>query len=96
MKRPRDQGLICKLLDVVFTAITLSRIKYASQAWSGHVSAASIDLIDALLRCMRRYDFSQSTLDFCDSNVARNFAQFYQTLETNHFLHRLLPREKRN
>jgi hypothetical protein len=95
MKRLRDQGLSCKLLDVVLTAIIiLSQIMYATQAWSGHVSAASVGRIDAFLRRMRRYGFSQSTLDFYDLSVARDFTLFYQTLKPNHCLHCLLPRER--
>jgi hypothetical protein len=94
LKRFRDQGLSSKLLDVAFTAFILSRIMYASQAWSGHVSAASIGRIDAFLRRMHRYGFSSSTFVFYDLSVSRDFTLFYQTLKPDHCLHCLLPRER--
>ena len=94
MKRLRDQGLSCKLLDIVFIAIILSRIMYASQAWSGHLSAASIGRIDAFLRRMHRYGFSQSLYDFYDLSITRDFTLFHQSLKPSHCLHCLLPCER--
>lgn len=94
IKRFRDQGLSCKLLDIVFTAIILSRIMYASQAWSGHVSAASIGRIDAFLCRMYRYGFSQTMYDFNNLSVTRDFTLYHQIIKPSHCLHCLLPCEK--
>jgi hypothetical protein len=91
LKRSRDQGL---LLDVAFTAFTLSRIMYASQTWSGHVSAASTGRIDAFLRRMHRNGFSSSMFVFYDLTVSRDFTLCYQTLKPDHCLHCLHPCER--
>jgi hypothetical protein len=42
----RDQGLSRKQLNIVFDAIILSRIMYASQSWSGFISHELIGRID--------------------------------------------------
>ena len=67
---------------------------YASQAWSGHVSAASIGRIDAFLRRMYRYGFSQSMYDFHNLSVTRDFTLYHQIIKPSHCLHCLLPCEK--
>ena len=74
--------------------VGLAGIMYASQAWSGHVSAASIGRIDAFLRRMYRYGFSQSMYDFHNLSVTRDFTLYCQIIKPSHCLHCLLPCEK--
>ena len=50
IRRFRDQGLTIKQLTIVFDGIILSRLMYASQAWSGFLSQELIYRIDVFYK----------------------------------------------
>jgi hypothetical protein len=62
IRRLKDQGLSRKHLNIVFDAIILSRIMYASQSWSGLISLKLVGRINAFFRRLFRYGFCQTQL----------------------------------
>ena len=50
----KKQGLGMSSLNVVFTALVVSRIEYALPSFSGFLSRANIDRLNAALRKARR------------------------------------------
>jgi hypothetical protein len=55
VRKFRDQGLSTEQLTMVFEALVLSRLMYASQSWSGFLTQELVGRIDAFLRRMYRY-----------------------------------------
>ena len=62
LKLLRSQGLNTKQLSIIAHSLIISRIRYALPAWSGFVSVDLIHRIDALLRRLKRYGYSEESL----------------------------------
>jgi hypothetical protein len=72
LRRLRDQGLTRKQLNIVYDAIIISRIMYASQAWSGFLSRDLIGRINGFFLRMYRYGFCQTIDKFEEISKLRN------------------------
>jgi hypothetical protein len=59
VRRFRDQGHSIEQLTIIFDAIVLSRIMYASPAWAGVLPRDLIGRIDGFFRRMKRYGYCQ-------------------------------------
>ena len=91
----RQSGLCWRRLDWIFTALVISRIGYAIEAWGGFVSRHDIGRINKMFRkarrwglCSKVYTFDEIKDNACDRLFfkARNFQ--------NHCLSHLLPPAK--
>ena len=94
MRKFRDQGLSKSQLNIVFDAIILSRIMYASQSWSGFVSHELVGRIDAFFRRMYKYGFCQQLYSFQAISNTRDLTLFREILKPYNCLHLLLPLER--
>ena len=94
LRKFRDQGLSKSQLNIVFDAIILSRIMYASQSWSGFVSHELVGRIDAFLRRMFKYGFCQQLYSFQAISNMRDLTLFREMLKPYNCLHILLPLER--
>jgi hypothetical protein len=90
----RNQGLSIAQLNIVFDAVSLSRIMYASQSWSGFVSCELADRIDASFRRMFRYGLCQNFYNFRELTNVRDLTLFNEIRHYNNCIHCLLPSEK--
>ena len=87
----KKQGLSTPALNCIFHALVISRLLYALPAFSGFLSAASINRLDAALRKAKRWgitDLNISTREIIDQ-TDEDF--FYKVNLSNHCLHHLLP-----
>jgi hypothetical protein len=94
LRKFREQGLSSAQLNIVFDAIILSRIMYASQSWSGFVSSELADRIDAYFRRMFRYGLCQNNFRFRELADLRDMTLFNEIRHDNNCIHCLLPSEK--
>jgi hypothetical protein len=94
LRKFRDQGLSSAQLNIVFDAIILSRIMYASQSWSGFVSSELAGRIDSFFRRMFRYGLCQNLYSFCELADFRDLTLFNEIRHSNNCIHCLLPSEK--
>lgn len=94
LRRLRDQGLTRKQLNIVYDAIIISRIMYASQSWSGFLSRDLIGRINGFFLRMYRYGFCQTIYKFEEISKFRDLTLFKQVLLPNNCIHQLLPAEK--
>jgi hypothetical protein len=94
LRKFRDQGLSSAQLNIVFDAIILSRIMYASQSWSGFVSSELAGRIDAYFRRMFRYGLCQNLYSFRELADVRDLTLFNEIRHYNNCIHCLLPSEK--
>ena len=85
------------MLDQVFQALIISRIRYAIEAISGNLNTADIDQIDAMFRKARRwgiasvvYTYEEIAAD-ADTNLVRKIVT-----NTKHVLYRTVPEVKCN
>jgi len=89
----RQHGLPADALQVVFQAIIVNKLSYASPAWRGFVSADDQKRIEALLRRSTKFGYRSSGMptfaSLCDEADERLFYQV--TKNTRHLLHPLLP-----
>jgi hypothetical protein len=94
LRRLRDQGLTRKQLNIVYDAIIISRIMYASQSWSGFLSRDLVGRINGFFLRMYRYGFCQTIYNFEENSKLRDLTLFKQVLLPNNCIHQLLPAEK--
>jgi hypothetical protein len=94
LRKFRGQGLSSAQLNIVFDAIILSRIMYASHSWSGFVSSELAGRIDAYLRRMFRYGQCQNLYSFRELADVRDLTLFNEIRHYNNSIHCLLPSEK--
>ena len=85
------------MLDQVFQALIISRIRYAIEAISGNLNTADIDQIDAMFRKARRwgiasvvYTYEEIAAD-ADTNLVRKIVT-----NPKHVLYRSVPEIKCN
>jgi hypothetical protein len=94
IRRFRDRGLSIKQLTIIFDAVILSRILYASPAWAGFSSPELIGCIDGFFRRMNRYGYCRYIYIFQHSSLERDETLFEQVRKPGHCLYGLLPPEK--
>ena len=69
-------------LNVVFTALVVSRIEHVLPSFSGFLSQANIDRLNAALRKVRRWsitDIDISMQDLIERSESRLFSEFEPT-----------------
>ena len=90
----RAYGLQNALLQSVFNATALAKLRYSSPAWWGFATSAERDRLEAVLRKATRCNFySKASSSFellCDKADSKLFKQIIS--DPAHVLHRLLPR----
>ena len=91
-----SQGLNQASLQLLFSAIILAKLQYASPAWIGFASASDINKLDSFLARSKRSGFCSTNLppfevlsESADSGLFRAITQ-----NPGHVLHRLLPPKK--
>ena len=94
IKRFRDQGLSLKQLSIIFDAVILSRIMYASSAWCGFLSRELSGRLDGFLKRMNRYGYCQYIYNFELLCRDRDETLFAQVRKPGHCLNVLLPHER--
>ena len=89
----RQHGLPADALQVVFQAIVINKLSYASPAWWGFASADDQNRLEAFLRRSTKFGYrANSTSTFaslCEEADERLFNRV--TYNTSHLLHPLLP-----
>ena len=89
----RQHGLPADALQVVFQAIVVNKLSYASPAWWGFASADDQNRLEAFLRRSTKLGYRGSSMptfaSLCDEADERLFYQV--TNDTRHLLHPLLP-----
>ena len=93
----KNMSMERSMLDQVFQALIISRIRYAIEAISGNLNTADIDQIDAMFRKARRwgiasvvYTYEEIAAD-ADTNLVRKIVT-----NTKHVLYRTVPEVKCN
>ena len=66
LKLLRSQGLNTKQLSIIAHSLIISRIRYALPAWSCFISVNLIRRVDALLRRLKRYGYTEDSLSFSE------------------------------
>ena len=89
----RYHGLSDVGVQEVFRAVVVSRLTYASTAWSGFVTAADIQRVDAFLRRSKRCGFCPPELPDFGEQLAECDDRLFSRIRHNqqHVLHSLLP-----
>ena len=64
LKMLRSRGLNNAAINVVFQAVVLSKLMYASPAWSGFAGKEEIGRINSFLNRCAKYSYTQSGMDF--------------------------------
>jgi hypothetical protein len=96
VRKFRDQGLSTEQLTMVFEALVLSRLMYASQSWAGFLTQELVGRIDAFLRRMYRYGLCQKYCCFTELSDLRDLALFNSVTKSNNCINCLLPPIKTN
>ena len=85
------------MLNQIFQALIISRIRYAIEAISGNLNTSEIDMIDSILRKAQRwgissvaYSYREIALD-ADLNLVKKMVNNPQ-----HVLHSMVPEIKNN
>ena len=78
-------------LNCIFHALVISRLLYALPAFSGFLSAASINRLDAACRKAKRWGITDLTISFRELIDQTDEDFFYKVNLSNHCLHHLLP-----
>ena len=89
----RHHGLCEAGLHTVYRAIVVSRLMYASPAWSGFTTAEDRQRVEAFLRRSKRCGFCPPDLPDFDELLEDADDQLFQRILNNphHTLHQLLP-----
>jgi len=80
-------------LHAVFCAVVVSRLTYASPAWSGFITTTDRQRVDAFLRCSKRCGFCPANLPEFGELLEKCDDQLFRKIINNpyHTLHQLLP-----
>jgi len=89
----RHHGMTEAGLYAVFLAVVVSRLTYASPAWSGFITATDRRRADAFLRRSKRCGFCPPDLPEVDELLEKSDDElFNKTINNpNHALHQFLP-----
>ena len=89
----RAHGMNDTSLQMMFRAVAVSKLQYASQAWYGFANSNERDRIEAFLRKSKRVGFYPSNGASFDELCTVADARLFHQICTNkdHVLHRLLP-----
>jgi len=87
----KKQGLGMSSLNVVFTALVVSRIEYALPSFSGFLSPANIDRLNAALRKARRWGITDIEISMEDLIERSDSRLFSKVQSDSHCLNQLLP-----
>jgi hypothetical protein len=83
-------------LDQVFTALIISRISYALQAFSGNLLSSDIDRIDAMFRKAHRWGLTTKVHRFSEIAADCDKCLVKKIKKVDHCLHPLVPKLKIN
>ena len=91
-----SQGLNKASLQLMFSAIILAKLRYASPAWIGFASASNINKLDSFLARSKRTGFCSTNLPSFEVLSESADAGLFRAITQNpgHVLHRLLPPKK--
>jgi len=89
----RCHGMTENGLHAVFRAVVISRLIYASPAWSGFTTATDRQRVDAFLRRSKRCGFCPPEVPDYDQLLEEADDQLFKRIlnNPNHTLHQLLP-----
>jgi hypothetical protein len=91
LRRLRVRGLKQSHLQVVFTAIILSKILYVICAWGGYLSVVDQKRVDSVITKCKKYGFCSETRTFEDLLYDADRKLFGKILNKKHCLNSLLP-----
>ena len=95
LKCLKAQGLPAKQLNVVFSAIVVSRIIYALPAWGGFLSNDLIAKLDAFFKKAFRWGYSCDLRRLSVLSHEADEHLFHKIVNNkDHCIHQLLPPEK--
>ena len=91
-----SQGLNRASLQLLFSAIILAKLQYASPAWIGFASASDINKLDSFLARSKRSGFCSTNLPSFEIPSEKADSGLFRAITQNpgHVLHRLLPPKK--
>ena len=94
LKMLRSRGLNNAAINIVFQAVVLSKLMYASPAWSGFAGKEEIGRINSFLNRCAKYSYAQPRMDFESLSSSADDKLFASIVSNyDHVLHRLLPPE---
>ena len=87
----RNRGLAAPLLEIVFSALIVSRIIYALSAWGGFVSKTEQQRLNKVFHRCRRYGYCSKNFTFESILERADSSLFRKARETHHCLASLMP-----
>ena len=75
--------------SIIAYSLIISRIRYALPSWTGFVSVDLIHRIDALLRRLKRYGYTEDLLSFSELSRCANLTLFNKVCVPGHCLYHL-------
>ena len=94
MKLLRQQGLPQHELNIVYSAIIVSRITYALPAWAGFLTADLTNRIDAMLKKCFKFGYSKQCDNISKLSEHADNKLFNLLQKPEHCAHYLLPPPK--
>jgi hypothetical protein len=91
LKQLKSQGLDRSQLNIVYTALIVSRILYALPAWGGFLSSELLNKIDKLLRKAFKFGYTTEIVNVRDLLQNADNKLFTLMFQPCHCLHSLLP-----
>jgi len=87
----KKMGMSCDCLTVVFDAIVLSKLLYASPAWFGFISVDHLNFIQKLLDKSYKWGLTNRMYNATLLFSTRDYQLFKLMRSSSHCLHHLLP-----
>jgi hypothetical protein len=87
----RNRGMSTTVLEVIFTAVVVSRIIYAASSWGGFVNASEQRRIDNVFQRCHKFKYCASATTFEKLLQRADRVLFRKVQNTEHCLSHLLP-----
>ena len=92
LKVLKQNGLNAKSLDCIFSAIVISRIAYAIEAWGSFVTREQEGIINKMFKKAKRWGLCSKLYTFSELNADRSDDFFRKICQnSNHSLFHLMP-----
>lgn len=91
LKQLKNQGLYKTQLNIVHSAIILSRLNYALPSWAGYITSEQRNRLNSLLKKSYKFGYTTS-LNAIDKQIEESDKTLFRNLsKSNHCAHYLLP-----
>lgn len=91
MRKLKNQGLAQNKLDIIFSSLVVSKLKYAMPAWGGFLSASLCSQINSFLKRAHKFGLYSKLIDISTTLDEVDKHLFKQAENPTHCLFHLLP-----